>query len=174
MRPQFALGDGSVGVVVSCVLVPAMVQLQDHFVTVAPEAVVDALPSKVQSRAFPPPGGFGGVSRHTLLPPGPLTVNRAMTTGGDVVTLRVAVFVTPASEALIVTLLNVPPTARVLTVKVVLDAPAGTVTLAGTVTGSADDSAIVAPPVGAGPVSDTVPVTEFPPMTVVSLSRRLA
>jgi hypothetical protein len=60
----------------------------------------------------------------------------------------------------------------VLTVKVALVAPAGTVTLEGT---AATEVLLllrvtVAPPVGAGPLSVTVPVELFPPLTEVGLS----
>ena len=63
-------------------------------------------------------------------------------------------------------------TALVLTVNVALLAPAATVTLAGTV---AVDvlllvSVTAAPPVGAGPLSVTVPVEGDPPVTLVGLS----
>jgi hypothetical protein len=63
-------------------------------------------------------------------------------------------------------------TARVVTVKVALVAPAGTVTLAGTV--AADVlllvSATTAPPVGAALLSATVPVEDIPPTTVVGFN----
>jgi len=60
-------------------------------------------------------------------------------------------------------------TALVLTVNVALVAPAATVTLDG---GRATfvlllESVTVAPPDGAAPLSVTVPVEEFPPVTVV-------
>src|SRR2546425_195378 len=63
-------------------------------------------------------------------------------------------------------------TALVLTVKVVLVAPAGTVTLEGTLAaaGLLLERATCAPPVGAGPLSVTVPVEEFPPVTLVGFS----
>ncbi len=57
------------------------------------------------------------------------------------------------------------------TVNVALAAPAGTVTLAGTV--AADillESETVAPPYGAGPLRVTVPVEDEPPLTLVGLS----
>ena len=64
-------------------------------------------------------------------------------------------------------------TALVLTVNVALLAPAATVTLAGTV--AVDVLLLVrvtaAPPVGAGPLSVTVPVEDCaPPVTVVGFS----
>jgi len=63
-------------------------------------------------------------------------------------------------------------TALVLTVKVALLAPAATVTLEGTLAAVVLllESVTCAPPVGAGPLSVTVPVDEFPPVTLVGLS----
>src|SRR6266403_996517 len=62
-------------------------------------------------------------------------------------------------------------TALVLTVNVVLLAPAGTVTLEGTVaTPLLLESSTCAPPVGAAPLSVTVPVEGEPPVTLVGLS----
>ena len=63
-------------------------------------------------------------------------------------------------------------TALVLTGKVALVAPAGTVTLPATVAAAELllDSVTGAPPPGAGPSSVTVPVELLPPATVVGLS----
>ena len=64
-------------------------------------------------------------------------------------------------------------TALVLTVKVVLVAPAGTITLEGTLAapGLLLESATCAPPVGAGPLSVTVPVEDcIPPTTLAGFS----
>ena len=62
-------------------------------------------------------------------------------------------------------------TALVLTVKVALLAPAGTVTLEGTVaTPLLLESSICAPPIGAAPLSVTVPVEGDPPFTLVGLT----
>jgi hypothetical protein len=65
-----------------------------------------------------------------------------------------------------------PATALVLTVKDTLVAPAATVTLEGTLAAVVLllESVICAPPVGAGPLSVTVPVEEFPPVTLVGFS----
>jgi len=62
-------------------------------------------------------------------------------------------------------------TALVFTVKFALVAPAGTVTLDGTVATVALllDKETSAPPLGAGPLSVTVPVDEVPPVTLVGL-----
>ena len=64
----------------------------------------------------------------------------------------------------------VPPTARVEIRNVAVVDPAGTVTLAGTDTGSPPDKDTTAPPAGAGPVSVTVPVTRSPPTALDALS----
>jgi len=63
-------------------------------------------------------------------------------------------------------------TAVVLTVKDALVVPAATVTLEGTVATAVLllESATCAPPVGAGPLSVTVPVEEFPPVTLVGFT----
>ena len=63
-------------------------------------------------------------------------------------------------------------TALVLTVNVALVAPAATVTLEGTLAAVVLllESVTCAPPVGAGPLSVTVPVEEFPPVTLVGFS----
>ncbi len=63
-------------------------------------------------------------------------------------------------------------TALVLTVNVALLAPAATVTVAGTV--AVDvlllERETTAPPLGAGPLSVTVPVEGDPPITLIGLS----
>ena len=62
-------------------------------------------------------------------------------------------------------------TALVFTGKVALVAPAGTATLEGTLAAPLLlESAICAPPAGAGPLSVTVPVEELPPVTLVGFS----
>ena len=62
-------------------------------------------------------------------------------------------------------------TAVVLTGNVALVAPAGTATLEGTLAAPLLlESATCAPPAGAGPFSVTVPVEEFPPVTLVGFS----
>src|SRR2546426_9254365 len=63
-------------------------------------------------------------------------------------------------------------TALVVTVNGALVAPAGTVTLAGTVAAAvlSLDSVTCAPPAGAGPSSVAVPVELLPPVTVVGFT----
>jgi hypothetical protein len=63
-------------------------------------------------------------------------------------------------------------TALVLTVNVALLAPATTVTLAGTLAAVVLllESVTIAPPAGAAPLRVTVPVEEFPPVTLVGFS----
>lgn len=62
----------------------------------------------------------------------------------------------------------VPDTPVVLTVKVAVVAPAGTVTLSATTAlVLLDFSPIVSPPTGAGPLRVKVPVIGAPPITVV-------
>ena len=63
-------------------------------------------------------------------------------------------------------------TALVLTVKVALVAPAVTVTLDGTLAAEVLllKSVTTAPPDGAAPLSGTVPVEEFPPVTLAGFT----
>jgi hypothetical protein len=63
---------------------------------------------------------------------------------------------------------------EVLIVKVALVAPAGTITLEGTLAAPLLlESATCAPPAGAGPLSVTVPLEDcVPPMTLVGFSDR--
>ena len=63
-------------------------------------------------------------------------------------------------------------TTRVVTVKAALVAPAGMVTVAGTVAAvvSLLERETMAPPVGAGPLSVALPVEGNPPLTLVGFS----
>ena len=64
----------------------------------------------------------------------------------------------------------------VVTLNVMLVAPAATVTLAGTVAavGLVFDRVTTAPPVGAGPFNVTVPIEELPPPTVAGFMTKAA
>ena len=85
-------------------------------------------------------------------------------------TVSVAVLDAPPYELVIVTEVEVV-TVVVVTVKVRLLAPAGTVTLAGTVAAlESSESETTAPPLGAGALKVTVPVEELPPTTLVGLT----
>jgi hypothetical protein len=86
------------------------------------------------------------------------------------VTVRLAVFVTPAYEAEIVTIFF-SDTTFVFTGKMAEVAPFSTVTLVGTIaTFLLLASATTAPPAGAGPDNVTVPCEGIPPFTVVGFS----
>ena len=83
------------------------------------------------------------------------------------------------NDAVRVTLLQLPEivavvaelTDVVVTVKLALDEPAGTVTLAGTLVAVEFSlSVTTAPPLGAAPVKVTVPVDELPPVTLDGLT----
>ena len=108
------------------------------------------------------------VTRSPLRPVA-VTVRVAVCPGG--VTVSVAVRVTPPALAVIVTGVDAV-TDAVLTVNVALKAPAGTVTLAGTVAAlvSLLDSVTTAPPEGAALVSLAVPSEVLPPTTLAGLS----
>jgi len=90
--------------------------------------------------------------------------------GGAGVTVSEADLVAPLKVAEMATVADAA-TALVLTVKVALVAPAATVTLEGTLAAVLLlESVTCAPPVGAGPLSVTVPLEEFPPVTLVGFS----
>jgi len=127
-----------------------------------------------------PPAGAGPL-RVTVpvavLPPQTevgLIVSDWSVTLGAGLTVRVAVRETPPAEAVIVTLVALE-TACVETVKFALVAPAGTVTVLGTV---ATFVLLLLrfttnPPDGAGAVRVTVPVLLLPPTTLVGFRLRL-
>jgi hypothetical protein len=102
-----------------------------------------------------------------LVPPSTLAGARVTDVSAAGVTVSVAVWVTPAQTAVIVTEVE-EATPSVVTVKVFVEAPAGTVTEAGTVAAPVfeEDSVTTTPPAGAGPVSVTVPVELLPPTTL--------
>ena len=87
------------------------------------------------------------------------------------VTVSVASLVTPKPVAEIVTVVSFDGGRFVETMNVLLVAPAGTVMLLGTEAILAEllERVTLRPPVGAGPLSVTVPVDSLPPFTVVGL-----
>lgn len=87
----------------------------------------------------------------------------------EVLTVSTTVLVTPAKAAEMLAEVDAV-TELVVTVKLALLLPAGTVTLAGTVTADElSESDITAPPVGAAALKVTVPVEELPPITLDGL-----
>ena len=100
--------------------------------------------------------------------------------GANVTLVRVAAVIVRLAD--LVVPLNTPDieavadaeTAEVLTVKVALVAPPGTVTVAGTVAFELLDESVTTMPSGpAAPVRVTVPVDELPPITEVGETARL-
>src|SRR5467141_3590883 len=91
--------------------------------------------------------------------------------GGTGVTVSDADLVTPLYIPEMVTVVDAA-TALVLTVNVALVAPAATVTLDGVLAAVVLllESVTTAPPEGAAPLSVTVPVEEFPPVTLVGFT----
>jgi hypothetical protein len=85
-------------------------------------------------------------------------------------TVRAAVRVTPAYTAEIVAVV-VAVTVLVVIVKLAVDDPAGTVTLAGVdAADELSDSETTAPPLGAAALRVTVPLEALPPRTLVGLT----
>jgi len=136
-------------------------------------AGTDASPLELDSKTVNPTGGAGvpiDTVAFAVLPP---TIEvglsvRDSTAGGFMVSE--AVSLVPFSSAEMITGVGAA-TETVLTVKVAVDFPAGTVTEVGVV---ADDELLVIsttnPPMGAAPVSVMVPVQEDPPIRLVTLS----
>src|SRR5690349_14380400 len=100
-----------------------------------------------------------------------LTADKLAVVVAGAVTVSVVVRLTPPKVAVIVTGVFAV-TAEVLTPKFALDAPAATVTLAGTETTDvfALLSVTTAPPLGAPPVNVIVPCAAVPPLTEVGLT----
>lgn len=126
----------------------------------------------LESAITAPPAGAGPLSVTVPveeLPPArldALNVADARTGGMTVIEL---VCVAPLRTAEITVVVAVA-TGLVLIVNVVLVAPSGIVTVAGTLTaGLLLDKDTTAPPVGAAAFIATVPVGEFPPVTLVAL-----
>ena len=116
----------------------------------------------VLSAPLPPAGAFRvTVAVEFRTPPTTVVGFRVIdaTCGG--LTVKLAVLVTPLSFAVRVPV-AVAPREEVVTVKFALVEPAGTVTLAGSLTPlMLSDKATTAPPVTAGLSNVTVPVVEF-------------
>ena len=115
-----------------------------------------------------PPAGAGAsmvIVAVDVLPPATDVGESVTDTGAGPRTVSDVVTVTPLFVALSVAVallwINV-----VVTLNVAVDAPAATVTLAGTVAAARlDDTVTTRPPAGAGPDSVTVPVADAPPRT---------
>ena len=157
-------------------VVTVNVALVDPAATVTLAGTVAAAVLLLESVTAAPPLGAGLASVTVPcvgLPPVKLmwASVREASAGGAEATVRVAVRVVPLREAEIVTAVETP-TVKVLTVKVALAAPAGTVTPAGTVATAVLllDSVTTMPPAGAAPLSATVPCEGLPPSTLVGLS----
>jgi len=135
-----------------------------------------ATPLLLERVTCTPPAGAGALNVTVPLedcrPPTTLvglSVSEASVGAGEGTgcTASEAVLLTPPYVAEMVTAVDAA-TALVLTVKAALVAPATTVTLAGTRPAVVLllESATCAPPAGAGPLSVTVPIDEFPPTTL--------
>src|SRR5437763_3543628 len=147
---------------------------------VAPAATVtlagaEAAALLLESVACAPPAGAGPFSvtvPELGLPPVTLAglMPSEEITGGT--TVSEALCVPPPYEPEMVTAVDVA-TALVVTLKLALVAPAGTVTLAGTAAaGLLLKSVTCAPPAGAAKLSVTVPLAEAPPVRIRGLTAR--
>ena len=145
---------------------------------VAPAATVtlagtEAAALLLESVTCAPPAGAGPFSvtvPELGLPPVTLAglMPSEEITGGT--TVSEALCVPPPYEPEMVTAVDVA-TALVVTLKLALVAPAGTVTLAGTAAaGLLLESVTCAPPAGAAKLSVTVPLAEAPPVRLAGLT----
>src|SRR5258708_33013660 len=153
-QPQLTLGIVRTGPDVVCVSVDPTVYDQSQAMIVP--GAVDVLPSNVQSSVFPL---FARVQVSVSVEP--LTPKLAVATVGRV-RERTRLFDAPPSDAVMVTSI-VLPTVRVRRANGALVAPAGTVMVDATMTGSVPDKDTTAPFCGAAAVSVTVPVMVVPP-----------
>jgi hypothetical protein len=101
---------------------------------------------------------------HVSVSVGPVTPKLAVATVGGITDTEADIEAPPYDPVIVLDM--APPTVRVKAEKVALVAPANTVTLAGTVSGSLPDNVTTAPPAGAAPVSVALPNTASPPMTL--------
>jgi hypothetical protein len=148
-------------------------------VTVTLEGTLAAVVLLLESATIAPPDGAAPLSVTVPVekfPPVTLVgfsvTDERVGGGADAgVTMSEADLVAPPYVAEILTVVDVA-TALVLTVNVAVVAPATTVTLGGTLAAVVLllESVTCAPPAGAGPLSVTVPVEEFPPVTLVGFS----
>ena len=138
-----------------------------------------AAPLLLESVACAPPAGAAPLSVtvpvEDCVPPTTLvgfSVSEETVGSAGGITVSVAVCVTPPKDTVMVTVVDVL-TALVLTGKVALVAPAGTVTLDGTLAAPLLlESVPCTPPAGAAALSVAVPVEEFPPVTLVGFSEK--
>lgn len=145
--------------------------------TVIVAATVAAAVFELVRETTRPPGGAAPPLRKmvpvTLWPPvtvaGESPREDGTTGGGGGVTVSAVLLVAPKVPVMVTDVDAVTDT--VLTVKVTLVAPAGTVTLAGTLAAAElSESVTTAPPVGAAAVKMAVPCEVSPPTTSVGLS----
>ena len=164
------------------VLVPtavvAIVKLGD---TVAPAATVTvaggvAAPALLASVTTAPPAGAGPFSVTvfpvTAVPPVTVPTVTVTTVGTGGCTVSIPVAFAPPYVAVIVTEVLVPTAVVVIEKAADTVAPAGTVTVAGTVAAPLLLASVTtAPPAGAGPFNVTVfPLTPVPPVTEPAVS----
>lgn len=170
-----------VAVIVTAVALPTAVVVSVKFADAAPASTVtlagvvaaELLSDKVTTI---PPVGAGPVKVTVPVedvPPVTLAGFIDTVEIAGALTVSAAVLLTPLNEAVIVAVV-VAATAVVFTVKFAVEAPAATVTLAGTVAEPLLlERVTTVPPAGANPVRVTVPVDDVPPVTLVGFSATL-